>query len=405
MKCQQPGSGGYPLSGVKILDLTRATAGPFASMMMADLGAEVIKIENPDARGMTGRDKYDPEYLIGGEEAHFLALNRNKKSIAINLKEPKGKEVFIELAKSCDVVLDNFKPGVRRRLGIDYETLAGANSRIISCSITGFGPTGPYADRPAFDVVVQATSGMMAFIDKRDSEDRPNWSRAAMADLAGGMLSAYGVTAALYRRQQTGKGQEVNISLQDALVALLIDYALYPLNLGFFRDPVAGYLWGTFRTKDRYIVIYAHWDGLFKGLCQALGREEWLADSRFGSTLKRTENREQLFRLIEEVLCTKPASEWVQLIGKANVPCAIVNSVEEAVNDPQTVHQNMVVNVLNPDGQRVKLLGNPIKMSDIQDQVFVFPPTLGQHTSEILRDLLGYTDQKIDELRAERIIQ
>ncbi len=397
--------GRLPLSGVRVLDLTRATGGPYGSMMLADLGAEVIKIETPElARGVSSRVQYDPDYSIKGEDAHFLALNRNKKSIVLDLQSAKGKEVFHKLTRKSDVVFNNFRPGVMKRLGVDYETLRKINPGIVFCSVTGFGSTGPGCDRPAFDLVAQAISGMMSMVDKRDADGRPAWSTVAIADLAGGIFAAYGIVAALYSRDRTGKGQEVDISLQDAMLALFMEYGLYPLNLGISRDPVARYLWGAFKTKDRYLVICAHRDGFWRNLCRGVGHEEWITDPRFDSLSKRMVNKEGLWSLIEEALAAKTAGEWMQILGKADVPCALVNSIEEGLADPQAAYRNMVPAIGHPSGGQVKIIGNPVKMSEIRSEAFALPPGLGQHTQDILKGLLGYSDEEINELRTQKVI-
>lgn len=391
---------GGALEGVRVLDLTQTLAGPFGSMILADLGAEVIKIEPPGRR-----QTVEGGTTFKGETVHFLAINRSKKSIILDLKASKGKEVFYDLARKADVVFDNYRAGVLDRLGIDYETLKSLNPRIISCSVTGFGSTGPYRDRPAYDLIVQAMSGGMSIT----GEPPPARAGIPIGDLSGGMFAAHGIMAALYARERTRVGQRVEVSLLDGQIALLTycvpDYFVSgkmvgPVGVGQRADPT----YRMFKTKDTHIVIaIAPGSRFWQNLCRALGREDLATDPRFDSFARRRENVAELTSIIEEILLSKTAEEWLELLVKEDVPAGPVNTIDKALADPQVGHQKMVVPVDYVLGGELKLAGNPIKMSGVE-QVFKSPPTFGQHTEEVLSQLLGYSEAKISELKREKVI-
>lgn len=393
------------LSGVRVLDFSRATGAPYGSMMLAELGAEVIKIETPEtAFGVTTRQKFDPDYILFGDDLHFHSLNKNKRSIVLDLSQQEGKELFYDLVSVSDVVLDNFRPGVLKRLGIDYTRLKKVNPGIISCSVTGFGSTGPHKDRAAFDIIIQGSSGLMDFIGKHDVDGRPSYPRLAVADLTGGMYAAYAIVSALYRREKNGRGCKLDIGMQDVVVSQLIFCALYPLNFGINRNPMDRMLWGAFRTKDRYIIICAHREKFWNNICQALGHKEWLNDDRFNTNSKRMKNKDELWGMIESILKERTTAEWLDILNKNDVPCAPINTIEEVLNDAQNLHRKMVVSVNRPGGREIKLLGNPIKTGSKHDDVVTAPPVLGQHTREICLSVLGYGEEKVNDLVARGII-
>ncbi|MFC1940851.1 CaiB/BaiF CoA transferase family protein [Chloroflexota bacterium] len=394
-----------PLEDVRILDLTRVTGAPYGSLVLADLGAEVILIEPPQtAVSLSTRDTVDTVNSYKGESIQFTALNRNKKSICLDLKSQKGKEVFYDLVRKSDVVFDNFRPGVMGRLGIDYETLKTINPRIISCSVTGYGETGPFRDRPAFDVAIQANCGMWLYNHKPQPNQRPIRPPLPLADFAGGLFASQGIMAALYARERTGKGQKLDLAIQDATLSLLGMPAAYQLNLGFLRDPFERVLWGAFKAKDTYIVVGAQREGVWRTLCQALGREEWLTDPRFDSQEKRIQNYEELVALVDETLSTKNAAEWLKILTENGVVCALLKTIEEALSDQQILERNMVVTIDHARGGQLRLVGNPIKMSGTPAEVFNSPPTFGQHTDAILSKALGYSKEKIEQLRKEQVV-
>ena len=391
---------GAALEGVLVLDLTQTLAGPYGSMILGDLGAEVIKIEPPGRR-----QTVEGGTTFKGESAHFLAVNRNKKSVTLNLKAQKGKEIFYDLTRKADVVFDNYRAGVLERLGIDYETLKSVNPRIICCSVTGFGSTGPYRDRPAYDLLIQAISGGMSIT----GEPPPARAGLPIADLCGAMFAAHGIIAALYSRERTGVGQRVEISLLDGQIALLTycvpDYfisgkAVGPVGIGQRADPT----YRMFKTKDdRIVIAIAPGARFWENLCKALDCEELATDPRFESFAKRRENGEELASIIQETLLGKSAEEWLERLIKEGVPAGPINTLDEALNNPQVLHQKMVVPVDYVLGGQIKLAGNPIKMSGAEP-VFKSPPTFGQHTEEVLSQLLRYSEARIVELRREKVI-
>lgn len=393
------------LCGARILDLGRFTAGGFTTQLLGDLGAEVIKIESPEnAEKVSSRSKVDePKYHLGGEDVAFLSVNRNKKSIVLDLSKPEGLSVFYDLVKKSDVVFDNFRPGALEHFQIDYKKLKKINPEIICCSVTGYGSTGPDANRAAFDITIQASSGMMKQIGKKDEKGRIAYPNIAIADLLAPMYSAYAIVSALFYQKQSGKGCRIDIGMQDAVMSWFILWGLYPINFGIERDITEKLIWGSFKAKDKPIVIAAHREATWRNLCRALARQEWLEDERFKTMAKRIENRDLLWSLIEETLSAKESNEWFKIFDKEGVPYSSLNSMSEALTSPQTLHRNMVITVDHPSGGTVKLLGNPVKVEGFKEEFF-HPPLLGEHTQEILSTLLEYSEEKIGALKKDGIV-
>lgn len=392
-----------PLSGIRILDLSQLLAGPYGTMIMADLGAEVIKIEKP-GEGDIGRGM--PPHFFQGESVYFISINRNKKSMTLDLKAKEGLDIFYRLVGESDVVFDNFRPGVLERLRIDYETLKGINPRIISCSVSGYGQTGPFKDRPAFDLIIQARGGIMSYTGEPGK--MPVRMGAPMGDLAGGLFSVHGVLAALYQREKTGTGQRIDLSLLDCQIALLIYRGLYNLYAGEIAEPVgSGHVSAipirAFRTKTFSIVIDANTDKFFQELCDGVGRKELASDPRFLTRADRLKNKEALYAILEEVFLQKSGEEWLERL-EGRVPVGPINPVDKALSDPQILSRDMVVETTHRSGEKMKLLGNPIKMSQTKKEVFSPPPALGEHTDQILRELLNFQAGEIQRLRDKKII-
>jgi len=389
---------------VRVLDLTQALAGPYATMLLADLGAEVIKIERPGSR----RQIPGP-FSYRGMDAYFIGVNRNKKSVALDLKHPQGREVFYDLVRVSDVVIDNFRPGTTKKLGVDYETLSAINPRIICTSITGYGSVGPYRDQPAYDLVVQAISGAISITGHPGQP--PARNGVAVADQGAGFVAAAATIAALYRRHQTGKGQRVETSLLEAMMyQLAYEVALYTVS-GLLPEPIG--------CKHQLVIPYNVYQGsdgrhfavaapfLFRQMCQAIGRPELTEDERFNRPDRLLQHREELEEELAATFRTRPAQEWIRILQEADIPCGPVNNMQEAIDDPQVQATNMVVSVPHVLGGEVKLVGVPVQMSDTPPQKrrqFTSPPVLGQHTEEVLTQILGYPEERVQELREQGVI-
>jgi crotonobetainyl-CoA:carnitine CoA-transferase CaiB-like acyl-CoA transferase len=392
-----------PLSNTRILDLSLIMAGPYCTLILGDLGAEVIKVERP---GMGEGARGVPPHFFEGESAYFIAMNRNKKSMTIDLKSPKGREIFYQLAKKSDVVVDNFRPGVMKKLGVDYDTLKGVNPMIICCSISGYGETGPSKDRPAFDLIIQARGGIMSYTG--EPGQMPVRMGAPMGDLAGGLFAANGVLAALYQREQTGRGQKLDISLLDCQISLLTYRAQYYFVGNEIAQPVGSghtsiHPIRAFKTKTFDIVIDFNTQSIFIEFCNAIEAPEVAESPKFNSRENRLKNKEELYDFLEKTFLTKTGEEWLELLDK-KVPIGPINRIDKALADPQILSRNMVPEVDYGKGKKLKILGNPIKMSEIDQEVFKAPPRLGEHNEQVLTELLRYSPEEVGELRNQGII-
>ncbi|NIM51976.1 MAG: CoA transferase [Gemmatimonadales bacterium] len=393
-----------PLSGYRVLDLSRILAGPYCTMILGDQGAEVIKVERPG----TGDDTrtWGPPFA-GGESAYYLCCNRNKKSIAVDLKHPAGAGLVQELAKVSDVLVENFTPGLTKRFGLDYETLRKINPRLIYASITAYGQDGPYRDRPGYDMVLSAVGGLMWITGERDGN--PCKVGVAITDVLTGVYASGAITAALLWRERSGRGQYLDISLLDAQVSALANIASNYLVAG--QEATR---WGTahesivpyqvFPTKDRPIAIAVANQKLWVNFCKLVGREEWIEDPRFESNPRRVENREVLLPLIAEVMAPKTCDEWMELFVEAAIPCGPVNDMQHLFADPQVLHRGMIAEVPHPTIGTLRLSGIPIKYSETPATIRLHPPLLGEHTDEVLTEVLRYPPKKIEALRQQGAI-
>lgn len=393
-----------PLSGLRVLDLGRHLAGPTCAMWLGDLGADVIKIEHPE-RGEDGRSAGPP--FFSGESAFFLSANRNKRSLALDLKRVEGRNLFGRLADSADVIIENFRPGVMDALGIGYATISARNPRIIFCSISGYGADGPFAERPGFDQIIQGTSGLMSVTGFEGGP--PVRVGIPIADLLTGLFGAYGVLAALQVRQRTGRGQVVQTSLLESMVGMLTFQAVRYLNGGGVPPPAGNHHpinapYGVYRTKDGYITLGATGDKRWRSFCDLLGAPEWFDDPRFNSNGGRFQHRYELAKLIEERLQAKTSDEWEQILNDHGIPCGPIYPMDQALDHPQVRHRAMVIEREHPTMGLVRLLGLPVKLRETPGDVRLPPPLLGQHTDEILREI-GLSDQEISELRRAKIVR
>lgn len=393
----------FPLQGVRVLELGQIIAGTYGNQVLSDLGAEVIKVEAPE--GDLGRIPSVAPYR--GLSALFLTFNRNKKSIVINLKTEAGRELFYELVKLSDVVVDNFRPGVLERLRVDYEILSRINPRIIQCSVTGFGAAGAYKDYPALDLIIQAISGHMAITGEPGRP--PVRVGIPLADMSGGIYSCKGILAALYARERTGRGQHVEISMFDAMLNLLSYIGTLWLTGGVLpRPPGSAHEysvpWQAFEAKDGHIVVATRQDGFWRKLCDALGEPGLAADPRFATNAGRIANRETLVPRLEAMFRTRTVADWLERLRAAEVPAAPVNNLDQAFAEPPVAEREMIVEYDHPEVGRVRLPGNPIKMSDATGTPSQPAPRLGEHTDAVLGELLRLSPERIAALRREGAI-
>lgn len=394
-----------PLHGIRVLDLSRVLTGPFCSMVLADLGAEIWKIEEPESGDLT---RVIPPF-VNGESHYYLAINRNKKSIAVDLKKPEGRQIVLDLAAKADIVLENFRPGVMQRLGLDYDTLREARKDLIICSITGYGLTGPLAKRPSFDLVTQALSGMMSINGEADGP--PTRLGIPMGDIGGGFWAAVSVLAALQHRNTTGEGLQVDLSLLDGLVGLLGYLAeIYlltdeiPGRIGSHHQSIVPY--GRFPAKDGDIVLALHVGNFWRHFCVAVEREDLITNSKFRTTADRHANRDELVKIVEDILIGKTVAEWQKILDDGDVPNAPVNDVAQALNQAAIRDRGMIRPTDHPVAGRVNVVGSPIKYVGRFDDVATAPaPLLGEHTQAILCDLLGYDTAKVDALFDQGVIK
>lgn len=393
-----------PLAGVRVLDLTRVLAGPFGTMILGDLGAEVIKVEELEKGDGV---RAIPPFYDHGLSHYFLAINRNKRSIAVDMKTDAGRELILDLAASSDVVIENFRPEVMERLGLGFEALKARNPHIILCSISGFGRTGPMADKPSFDLVSQALSGVMSITGEPD--DAPMKMGLPMGDLGGGLWASIAVLAALFRRQSDPSAQHIDISLLEGLVGLLgylgqlaMLTGKSPERVGSSHHSVVPY--GRFAVKDGYLVLALHVGSFWRGFCRAIDREDLIEDPRFRTGGLRTANRTELLPILEEIFLTKTRAEWQALLDEHDVPHAPLLNVKETLELDQIVARGVLQDIDHPEEGRVQVVGPVVRFVGEAPRPLKPPPRLGEHGREILQEILGRSDVEIDRLEAEAVL-
>jgi CoA:oxalate CoA-transferase len=392
------------LEGIRIADLSHVLAAPTASMILADLGAEVIHIEPP-----SGDDARQFGPFIQGQSAYFISINRNKKSLALDLKREEGKTVLRDIIRACDVVLENFKPGTMKRLGFSYEDCRELNRRIIYASISGFGHEAPcgYADKPAYDMIAQAYSGLMSICGPEGGP--PVRVGTSIGDIIAGHQCAISILAALRHRDKTGEGQRIDQSMVDGLLYILenalVRYTVggeVPGPLGTMHPSVTPFQ--AFPTKDGWIVIAVGNDSIWRRFCTALGQPQLLEDDRFTSNTLRTNHRDRLIPILEKAIKRRTTAAWLEALGGEEVPCSPIHSIDQIVKDPVVAHRRMLATVEQPEAGGVRIAASPFRMSLTPGQVYAHAPLLGEHTIEVLRDLLDYSKDSIRSLRERKIV-
>ena len=392
------------LEGIRVLDLTRALAGPFCTLMLGDNGADVIKVEIPG----TGDDtrKWGPPF-IGEESAYYLSINRNKRSLTLNLQDAQAQEVFMKLAKDTDVVVENFTPGVMGRFGLDYDAVKAVNPKVVYCSISGFGQDGPYRNRPAYDQIMQGVGGLMSITGEPDGE--PQKIGIAVTDIGAGMWSAFAIMAALHHREKSGEGQYIDISMLDAQVAWLTYQAAFffangeaPKRMGAAHPTLVPYQ--AFMCNDgKYINVAVGSERIWGRFCQGMGREDLKDHPDYATNSVRVNHRGAMVSMLQEIFLTRPVAEWVEDLQAANVPCGPINDLADVFADPQVLARNMYLEMPHPTLGSIKQTGLPIKFSLTPGGLDRHPPLLGEHNQEILQSL-GYSDADVQSLKEQSVI-
>lgn len=393
-----------PLDGLKVLDLSRVLAGPYCTMLLADMGADVVKVEQPgkgdDTRG------YGPPFL-NGESTYFMSINRNKRSLTLNLKHAQGKGILRQMIQKADVLVENFRPGKMAELGFAYEQTNALNPRLVYCSVSGYGQTGPLSHNPGYDLIIQGEGGIASLTG--DPDGPPYKVGTSQADIVAGMNAFQGILLALLARARTGRGQHVDVALLDCQISLLTYQAgiyfatgVSPTRMGNQHPSIAPY--ETYRCRDGYVNIACGNDRIWAEFCKAVGLAALLEDARFRTNADRVHNRAALGALLEPVIRQRTAQEWVDLLRPAGVPCGKIQSVEEVCEHPQTKSREMVVELDHPVAGPIRVTGIPIKLSATPGAVSTPPPVLGEHTAQVLAAWLGLDQQQVAQLRADGVV-
>jgi crotonobetainyl-CoA:carnitine CoA-transferase CaiB-like acyl-CoA transferase len=403
------------LAGLRVLDLSRVLAGPWSSQLLADLGADVVKVERPgkgdDTRAWGPPWLNDADDESTGESAYYLCANRNKRSITIDLSQPEGQRLVKELAGKADVLIENFKVGGLGQYGLDYASLKQLNPRLIYCSITGFGQTGPYAARAGYDFLIQGMGGLMSLTGRADGTEGegPMKVGVALTDVMTGLYATVAILAALARRERSGAGQHIDLALLDVQIACLANQAanylvggVIPRRIGNAHPNIVPYQ--EFPTADGYMILAVGNDSQFASLCAVLGKSEWSSDERFSTNPQRVKSRDELVAMIRSTTLRRPTKEWIAVMEAAGVPCGPINDLEAVFSDPHVQARNVRIEMPHPLAKQVALVANPIRLSESPVQYLRSPPTLGQHTGDVLRDWLEMGEAQIDDLRRTKLL-
>ena len=393
-----------PLENIKILDLSRVLAGPYCTMILSDLGAEVIKVEIPE----TGDDSRSFGPFKNGQSLYFLSINREKKSISLNLKTKRGKEILKELIKKVDVVIENYRPGTMEKLGLGYDELKSVNPQIIYAASSGYGHTGPDSSKASYDILAQAMGGVMSITGWPDSP--PTRVGMSLGDITASLYTAIGILAALHERTTTGFGQKVDIAMLDCQVSILENaitrYQVEdksPEPLGNRHPTITPFQ--AYRASDDYFVIAAGNDALWVKLCEVIDRPDLATNHNFSTNKNRTHHIKELNEELDKTIRTRTAGEWIQIIDKAGIPCGPINTIDKIMADKQILSRNMIVEVDDAKAGKIKIAGNPIKMSSIAEKPYRRPaPEIGENNLEIYSGLLGLSSEEIDQLKVNGVI-
>ena len=392
-----------PLKGIRVLDLTRILAGPYATMILRDLGAEVIKIEQPEV-GDEARD-FGP--FKNDFSLYFMSVNRGKKSITLNLKSRRGKELFLELVKGSDILVENFRPGTMEKLGLDYESLKEHHPSLLYAACSGFGQTGPYAMRGAYDMIIQGMGGIISITGEPDRP--PVRVGTSIGDITSALFTAIGILSALRHRDQTGEGQLIDVGMLDCQVAILENAMVRYFSTGDIPRPLgrrhpAITPFEVFESADGYVVIAIGNNDLWRKFCEHVDCPELIDDERFHTNALRTQNHESLFPILTEIMRRHTTDAWVDALEAIGVPCGPVNTVDKVANDPQVLAREMIAEVEHDTTGTVQIPGIPIKLSETPGQIDAPAPNLGEHTSEVLTDLLGLETEEVNQLKQNGIV-
>ena len=392
-----------PLNGIKVLDLTRVLAGPYATMLLGDLGAEVIKIEQPG----TGDESRNFGPFKNGFSLYFMSVNRGKRSVTLNLKTERGRAIFKRLLDQTDILVENFRPGTMEKLGLDYSTLKSEYPSLIYAACSGFGQTGPYAQQGAYDMIIQGMGGIISITGEPDGP--PVRVGTSISDITAALFTTIGILSALHHRNQTGNGQFVDVAMLDSLVAVLENAVVRyfatgeaPKPLGARHPAITPF--EAFASADGHVIIALGNDTLWAKFCEHVGRQELISDKRFRTNADRTENHDQLFPILSEIMSQRTTDDWIDALGKIGVPCGPINAMDKVVTHPQVEAREMITRVAHQITGEVEVPGVPIKLSETPGSVNAPAPSLGEHTTEVLTGLLGIPPDEVEKLRQDGII-
>ena len=392
-----------PLDGIKVLDLTRVLAGPYATMLLGDLGAEVIKIEQPG----TGDESRNFGPFKNGFSLYFMSVNRGKRSITLNLKTERGQAIFKQLLAYTDIVVENFRPGTMQKLGLDYDTLKAEHPSLIYAACSGFGQTGPYAQQGAYDMIIQGMGGIISITG--EPEGPPVRVGTSISDITAALFTTIGVLSALHHRNQTGKGQFVDVAMLDSLVAVLENAVVRyfatgeaPKPLGARHPAITPF--EAFASADGHVIIALGNDTLWAKFCEHVNRQNLISDARFRTNADRTENHAELFPILSEIMSQRTTDDWIDTLGKIGVPCGPINAMDKVVSHPQVQAREMITRVAHHITGAVEVPGVPIKLSETPGNVDTPAPSLGEHTTEILTDILKMSPDEVANLKQDGVI-